>query len=1128
MCFTTELSFVFPPVANSQFTLAGVHRLATLPPGNILAVSLGRTLSKTIRLMTIVMAIAGFATMETGQVAQSEEPIPAWEQSLLKKFERQLLPSLSDATAGCIDCHASPTMSNLVLSGNPLEDLRRLLEKGYLSTQGPDSLLGRITSQSPDRRMPKDAPAWTARQIKRLQRFVQSVEELESEAGIRPDEQFPRSLLSSYHDISADSTAAPSQFISYRQLKAKIQAIFGDNWVRGDRDLFAENLDAFGGADFNRRFNESHTPTAAYLSSVEMMSRDVASRAYRLRTGPFVPWREEFEVALADLSEDKAAGTSTDAAITAAVSQLYRRILFRDPTATEIDDSMRLLNEVQQLSSIISSRDTELGFEVTVTDPATQLSTRKTISIPIRGWNQGVQQSLIDQSKAAASPDKASQIVDRIFGPLVEQIAKQILAPKEENGPTRQSLGRIDVLDPQAENGPEDSGCGLVILHNRGTKRNVSFAGVEVRSLDGLLVRSIDCDDPAVSLEGAWESKSQDGFKTYEDANQHKGQSRIQVALGQLPADQYEVLLLWRAAEDNSDRVLVELYGNAKDHQLAIAKSMLPSTPGVARFEYDCSDDSVPYIDFPAVFQFDPQSYVEISNAGTYRTVTAGAVDIVNSQNPDNNFLIDSEIAQGAEDWQQFDEGRFKAYNVRGKKLHDDNNQKGDLTLRYQLNDRIDHGWQADQFYRVHLYFPGKRDQESRVPVNVHASRSSPIVQVDHPQIARAGTRIELNASSSYTVQGSQLDFQWRQISGPKVAVQEWEQASLDFVAPRLSSVELAWTSLVSALLRHPDFLFCFPPTLQSDAPNDQPQLHLLKLAMDLVGRPPTEQELEQLNSGVPLSELVDHYLNTDDFRDFYFHRVRLYLESQGTELQDEPARLWSYVVFNDLPFQEILTADYTVGPDFERLERPAHHGKTGVLTTPGFIDGKPGLPHYNYAAQVSMLFLGYVYEVPPEIVEQREGVTALGTTDPNSSCYSCHKILTPLAFQRLEWTDQGEFRQVDEEGLAIDASDRGVVDEYPYKGQGLAAFATQAVRKERFLRTMIDTHVHFYFGRPMRYLKDERELYQRLWDNVHSNDFKIRQLIREIVLSPEYLGQATALQHPADRLDLASESPGD
>ena len=40
-------------------------------------------------------------------------------------------------------------------------------------------------------------------------------------------------------------------------------------------------------------------------------------------------------------------------------------------------------------------------------------------------------------------------------------------------------------------------------------------------------------------------------------------------------------------------------------------------------------------------------------------------------------------------------------------------------------------------------------------------------------------------------------------------------------------------------------------------------------------------------------------------------------LESQGTESDDEPARLWSYVAFNDRPFQEILTGEYSVDNDF-------------------------------------------------------------------------------------------------------------------------------------------------------------------------------------------------------------------
>ena len=215
--------------------------------------------------------------------------------------------------------------------------------------------------------------------------------------------------------------------------------------------------------------------------------------------------------------------------------------------------------------------------------------------------------------------------------------------------------------------------------------------------------------------------------------------------------------------------------------------------------------------------------------------------------------------------------------------------------------------------------------------------------------------------------------------------------------------------------------------------------------------------------------------------------------------------RLWCYVAFNDLPFQQILTGDYTVDVDMKRQTRPVFHGKTGVLTTPGFIAGKPGLPHYNYAAQVSMLFLGYRYEVPAEIVEQREGVTALGTTDPNSACYSCHKILTPLAFQRNFWSDTGQYRTHDEFGLPIEASDQGMVAEYPFKGEGLEAFAMQAVKKERFVRTMIDTHFSFLFGRSMRYRTDERALYKTVWDAVHADGFTIKGLLRTLVLSQTY-----------------------
>ena len=100
--------------------------------------------------------------------------------------------------------------------------------------------------------------------------------------------------------------------------------------------------------------------------------------------------------------------------------------------------------------------------------------------------------------------------------------------------------------------------------------------------------------------------------------------------------------------------------------------------------------------------------------------------------------------------------------------------------------------------------------------------------------------------------------------------------------------------------------------------PRTQPRLQLVKLAQDLLGRAPHRAEIEEIDATGDLEIFVERYLQSQEFKDFYFHRIRLYLESHGTELQDEPVRLWCYVVFNDLPFQEILTADYTVNIGIE------------------------------------------------------------------------------------------------------------------------------------------------------------------------------------------------------------------
>jgi hypothetical protein len=113
--------------------------------------------------------------------------------------------------------------------------------------------------------------------------------------------------------------------------------------------------------------------------------------------------------------------------------------------------------------------------------------------------------------------------------------------------------------------------------------------------------------------------------------------------------------------------------------------------------------------------------------------------------------------------------------------------------------------------------------------------------------------------------------------------------------------------------------------------------------------------------------------------------------------------------------------------------------------------------------------------------------------------------VLTPLAFQREAWTDAGEY-QPTRDGKPVDDSDHQLVESYPFKGKGMEAFALQAQKKERFIRTMINTHFVFFFGREMRHSGDERALYKRLWDAAAASNYTIKGLIRALVLSPEYL----------------------
>lgn len=324
---------------------------------------------------------------------------------------------------------------------------------------------------------------------------------------------------------------------------------------------------------------------------------------------------------------------------------------------------------------------------------------------------------------------------------------------------------------------------------------------------------------------------------------------------------------------------------------------------------------------------------------------------------------------------------------------------------------------------------------------------------------------------------------------------------------PMSDNATSAWAGLCEALVRHPDALFTLPPSVAGATGAEKERLQTIKLAMDFAGRLPTDAEFASL-AGKTVPEKVEHYLGTPDFKDFYFHRARVRTESVATAESDEPARLWTYLALSGAPMQEVLTGDYSIDASFAKVGRPPEHGASGVLTMPGFIKTKPGLPHYNYAARVMTDYMGQLFEVTPEIIASRlNNQPASSTVDPTSTCIACHGILTPLEHQRLKWTDDGKYRTTDETGAPIDDTDRNMVPGYPYKGSGMGGFSALAVRKEKFFRQSFQAQFLFFLGRQMRYGEDERTVYLALWRNAWANRGNVRELMKVIASQPRYLG---------------------
>jgi hypothetical protein len=200
----------------------------------------------------------------------------------------------------------------------------------------------------------------------------------------------------------------------------------------------------------------------------------------------------------------------------------------------------------------------------------------------------------------------------------------------------------------------------------------------------------------------------------------------------------------------------------------------------------------------------------------------------------------------------------------------------------------------------------------------------------------------------------------------------------------------------------------------------------LIRASTDLRAVHPTEEELLAIEANPDLyGAFVDRYLDDPRFlerlREIFNHR---YLTRDGSSYAEEPLRLLTHIVANDLPYSEIVTAEYTVA-DAALAEMFDIDVPVGAADIEGWAAGwyQDGRPHAGVLTQtslwlrypsaggnanrhranaVSKLLLCDDYLDRP-IAFTRNAVDQV-TVDPeqairdSASCQSCHATLDPMA----------------------------------------------------------------------------------------------------------------------------------
>lgn len=376
----------------------------------------------------------------------------------------------------------------------------------------------------------------------------------------------------------------------------------------------------------------------------------------------------------------------------------------------------------------------------------------------------------------------------------------------------------------------------------------------------------------------------------------------------------------------------------------------------------------------------------------------------------------------------------------------------------------------------------------------------------------------------------------------------------------------------------------------------------LRKASLLLAGRLPTADELDAVRGGsdAELREailaltteaafidrvvewwndilLTDKYLSGDRALDLldedrfptrYFYesledsdlRNRLQAEANAA-IARQPLELIAWVVANDRPFTEVLTADYVLVNDFSAaalglddattpdINDPSAYAfreatldgvpQAGLLSTPSYLARYPSTPTNRNRHRSRIFFERFLATDILKLGNRPFDPSATEYHNPtlnDPQCTICHAMMDPVAGAFQNWDDTGHY-ELPEEGWYPEMAPPGFGNlTLPASSQSAALqwLAEQTVNDRRFAVAIVQNMFRAVTGmEPLAPVdlpvdadeseraafdayRAQRAVFERIIEQFAASDYNLRVVVAEIVMSPYFRAEAVDDGAPA------------